>query len=456
MMTWRFSAATLALLAVLVASNAVGAAPASQPARKPKATGPETKASQAPAAPATLGTQMQVPVVPLAQQMEAELRVWHPIYQVGQPVLVEFTLRNLTENPLTLQVPNALTAEVGPPTMGLPLPHVFSGAEFAALQITRESDQNEGLPVLRKPAGPVAPLILAPFASIGVHVDAAKWYPMLRQPGEYKLQWKPYNGLLVSNTANIKIANFKDAVIRTEFGSMRVRLFYEKAPKTVENFLALVQKSFYDSMTFHRLVPGFILQGGSPTGDDTGVRPDGTRLKAEFNSTPFERGTIAMARSQSDPDSASSQFFICLSRQPSLDGQYTAFGQLVGTESFETLSKMEQTEVCPNAFGEKSKPVKVLRIESVTLENAPRTAAEEQPAGRPERLARPGIRQVGIVSGNSTCRVPLAACLPVLPFLKQSLCTPSDFDRMGAALASVGCVVCSHGRCRSWLLDTDH
>jgi cyclophilin family peptidyl-prolyl cis-trans isomerase len=389
MTTWRFSAATFALLAILVASSIAGAAPASQPARKSKVTGPAAKAPQAPASPAAPGTQMQALAVPLAQQMEAELRVWHPVYQVGQPVWIEFTLRNLTENPLTLQVPNALAAEVGPPTMGLPLPHVFSGAEFAALQITRESDQNQGMPVLRQPTGPVAPLVLAPFASIGVHVDASKWYPMLRQPGEYKLQWKPYNGLLASNAVNIKIANFKDAVIRTEFGTMRVRLFYEKAPKTVENFLALVQKSFYDSMTFHRLVPGFILQGGSPTGDDTGVRPDGTRLKAEFNGTPFERGTIAMARSQSDPDSASSQFFICLSRQPSLDGQYTAFGQLVGTESFETLSKMEQTEVAANAFGEKSKPAKILRIQSVTLENAPRPPTRINPLGGPS--VSPGL-----------------------------------------------------------------
>lgn len=273
--------------------------------------------------------------------------------------------------------------------MGLPLAHVFSGVDFAALRITRESDQNEGLPVLRRPAGPVAPLILGPYASIGVHVDATKWYPMLRQPGEYKLQWKPYNGLLTSNSVTVRIASYKDAIIRTEYGSMRVRLFYEKAPKTVENFLALVQKNFYDNMTFHRFVPGFILQGGSPTGDDTGVLPDGGRLKAEFNDTPFDRGTVALARWQNDPDSGSCQFFICLSRQPSLDGQYTAFGQLVGEESLETLSKIEHIEVTRGPYGEKSQPAKSLRIQSITLENAPHSPIQIHPLGGP--TSGPGI-----------------------------------------------------------------
>jgi peptidyl-prolyl cis-trans isomerase B (cyclophilin B) len=324
---------------------------------------------------------------PLDQRLEAELRVWQPVYQVGQPVWVEFTLRNLTGDLLPLQVPNALAAAVGPPAMGLPLPHVFSGADFVALQITRQSDQNEGLPVVRKPAGAVAPVVLAPYGSVGVHVDAAKWYPMLRQPGEYRLQWKPYNGLVTSNTVTIKIATFKDAVIRTEFGDMRIRLLYDKAPKTVENFLELVQKNFYDGMTFHRLLPGFILQGGSPTGDDTGVLPDGCRVKAEFNNVPFDRGTVAMARSPGDPDSGSCQFFICLSRQPQLDGQYTAFGELVGNESFETLSKIEQIEVARGPFGERSQPVKSLRIQSVVLENAPRPPMRIQPLGGPSGSA---------------------------------------------------------------------
>ncbi len=388
MTRWLVPAAAVGLLAILVCADGLLAAPASRPAARP-APRPSQVPADAAVPPSGQATQPLISGVPLSQQVEAELRTWQPVYQVGQPVWIEFTLRNLTEGLVSLQVPNAIAGQMGPPAMGLPLPHVFSGIDFVGLQVTRESDQNEGLPVARKPAGPVAPLILGPYASIGVHVDASKWYSMLRQPGLYKLQWKPYNGLLTSNTITIRIASYKDAIIRTEFGGMRVRLFYEKAPKTVENFLDLVQKNYYDSMTFHRLVPGFILQGGSPTGDDTGIRPDGCRLKAEFNNTPFERGTVALARSQNDPDSGSCQFFICLSRQPSLDGQYTAFGQLVGEESFQTLSKIEQTEVTRGPFGEKSQPAKTLRIQSVTLENAPRPPVQIHPLGGPS--ASPGI-----------------------------------------------------------------
>jgi cyclophilin family peptidyl-prolyl cis-trans isomerase len=373
----RVLAAAVGLVVVLAAGGAF-AVPASHPAKS---------VTSAPAS-AAAGTQPMA-MTPLSQQVEAELRSWQPVCQVGQPVWIEFTLRNLTDSPLSLQVPNALVAQAAPPAMGLPLAHVFSGADFAAVLITRESDQNEGLPVVRKPAAAVAPLVLAPYASIGVHVDATKWYPMLRQPGQYRLQWKPYNGLLTSNALTVKVLNFKDALVQTEYGTMRIRLFYDKAPKTVENFVNLVQKNYYDNMLFHRLLPGFILQGGSPTADDTGVRPDGQRLKAEFNDTPFDRGTVAMARSQADPDSASCQFFICLGRQPTLDGQYTAFGQLVGTESFDTLSKIEQVEVTRGPFGENSLPAKTLRIQAVTLENAPRSPSKLHPLGGP--AAAPGL-----------------------------------------------------------------
>lgn len=374
MTKWRFPAAT-ALLAILVSSTGFGAAPASQPA-----------------SPAALPAPTSQPIylsAVLNQQVEAELRVFHPVYQTGQPVWIEFTLRNLTADALTLQVPNALVAQMGPPAMGLPLAHVFSGAEFVALQITRQNDLGEGLPVVRKPAGPVAPLVLASFASIGVHVDAAKWYPMLRQPGNYKLQWKPYNGLLASNTVTIKVTSFKDAIIRTDLGTIRMRLLYDKAPKTVENFLELAQKGYYDNLTFHRLLPGFILQGGSPTGDDTGVRPDGSRLKAEFNDTPFEPGTVAVARAADDPDSGSCQFFICLGRQPQLTGQYTAFGQIVGDESLATLDKIAKTEVVRGPFGEKSQPVKPLRIQSITLESVARTPTKINLLGGPQ--SSPGL-----------------------------------------------------------------
>ena len=109
-------------------------------------------------------------------------------------------------------------------------------------------------------------------------------------------------------------------------GVIKIEFFPEDAPKTVESFVALAKKGFYDGLTFHRVVPGFVVQGGDPKGDGTGG--PGYRLKAEFNSRKHLRGTLAMARSQ-DPDSAGSQFYICLGPQPSLDGKYTVFGQVL-------------------------------------------------------------------------------------------------------------------------------
>jgi peptidyl-prolyl cis-trans isomerase B (cyclophilin B) len=109
-------------------------------------------------------------------------------------------------------------------------------------------------------------------------------------------------------------------------GEIRMELYPEDAPKTVESFITLAKKGFYDGLTFHRVIPGFVAQGGDPKGDGSGG--PGYRLKAEFNARKHLRGTVAMARAQ-DPDSAGSQFYICLAPQPSLDGKYTIFGQVV-------------------------------------------------------------------------------------------------------------------------------
>ncbi len=115
-------------------------------------------------------------------------------------------------------------------------------------------------------------------------------------------------------------------IVMEKGGEIRVELFPEDAPKTVESFVALAKKGFYDGLTFHRVVPGFVTQGGDPKGDGTGG--PGYTLKAEFNKRRHVRGTLAMARAQ-HPDSAGSQFYICFAPAPHLDGQYTVFGQVV-------------------------------------------------------------------------------------------------------------------------------
>jgi peptidylprolyl isomerase/peptidyl-prolyl cis-trans isomerase B (cyclophilin B) len=121
--------------------------------------------------------------------------------------------------------------------------------------------------------------------------------------------------------------NVKQAAVITleKGGEIVIEFFPQDAPKTVENFVTLAKKGFYNGLTFHRVVPGFVAQGGDPRGNGTGG--PGYTVKAEFNKQKHLRGTLAMARSQ-DPDSAGSQFYICLGPQPSLDGQYTVFGKV--------------------------------------------------------------------------------------------------------------------------------
>jgi peptidyl-prolyl cis-trans isomerase B (cyclophilin B) len=124
------------------------------------------------------------------------------------------------------------------------------------------------------------------------------------------------------------------AVIDTKFGSMEIRFFPDKAPKHVENFTTLAKSGFYDKTIFHRVIPGFMIQGGDPNTKNEqdksryGMGGPGHRVKAEFNDKSHVRGAVSMARSQ-DPNSAGSQFFIVVKETPHLNGQYTVFGEVV-------------------------------------------------------------------------------------------------------------------------------
>jgi peptidyl-prolyl cis-trans isomerase B (cyclophilin B) len=123
------------------------------------------------------------------------------------------------------------------------------------------------------------------------------------------------------------------ALIETKFGTMEVTFYPDKAPKHVENFIKLAKAGFYNGTIFHRVIPGFVIQGGDPNtkGQDTstyGMGGPGYTVKAEFNDRQHVRGVLSMARSQ-HPDSAGSQFFIVVGTVPHLDGKYTVFGQVV-------------------------------------------------------------------------------------------------------------------------------
>ena len=132
-------------------------------------------------------------------------------------------------------------------------------------------------------------------------------------------------------------------------GEIKIDFYPVDAPKTVENFVTLAKKGFYDGLTFHRVEPGFVAQGGDPKGNGTGG--PGYQIKAEFNKQKHLRGTVAMARSQS-PDSAGSQFYICFKPAPFLDGQYTVFGTV--TSGMEVVDGIK--------IGDKMKSVKIVEV----------------------------------------------------------------------------------------------
>src|SRR3989475_1734743 len=160
------------------------------------------------------------------------------------------------------------------------------------------------------------------------------------------------------------------AVIKTSEGDMVVQFWTDAAPNTVDNFKKLARQGFYDGTIFHRIVKGFMIQGGDPNSKDPakensyGQGGPGYNIKAEFNDHPHDPGVISMARS-SDPDSAGSQFFICLAPVHRLDHQYTTFGKLIKGE--DVLEKIGNTPVERNAQGEPSKPTKRTVIESVKI-----------------------------------------------------------------------------------------
>ncbi len=150
------------------------------------------------------------------------------------------------------------------------------------------------------------------------------------------------------------------AVLETSEGSMTLEFFADKAPGHVGNFVELAEKGFYDGTVFHRIIPGFMIQGGCPLG--TGTGGPGYNIDAEFNDVHHERGILSMARAQ-DPNSAGSQFFVCHGDAGFLDGQYTAFGRMISGD--ETLDKIVGAPTQPG--GEGSKPVSPVKVSKVTI-----------------------------------------------------------------------------------------
>ncbi len=131
-------------------------------------------------------------------------------------------------------------------------------------------------------------------------------------------------------------------VMETNYGPIELELFWKETPKTAENFLRLTNSGFYDGLTFHRIIPNFVIQGGDPAGDGTGG--PGYSIPFEKASTKHLRGFLGMARSQ-DPNSAGSQFYICLKELPSLDNNYVVFGKVI--QGMDTVDKIAAVKTGP-------------------------------------------------------------------------------------------------------------
>jgi len=173
-----------------------------------------------------------------------------------------------------------------------------------------------------------------------------------------------------SNQASPANAKNEVAVIKTSEGDMVIQFWTDAAPNTIENFKKLARQGFYNGTIFHRIVKGFMIQGGDPNSKDPakeesyGAGGPGYKVKAEFNDHSHERGVISMAR-EPDPDSAGSQFFICLAPVTRLDHQYTTFGNLIKGD--DVLEKIGNTPVTRNSMGENSKPTKRVTIEKIDI-----------------------------------------------------------------------------------------
>ena len=162
--------------------------------------------------------------------------------------------------------------------IALPVQLVLGSGNQSLLTAVCEDEEPAEVPPPATPdevTGGSSALRLAPHGAVGVEIDLSEHYPLVRYPGEYRMQWRPLDGRLGVLTAEFRVEPRKDAILVTDHGKLTFALEYDRAPQNVENFLELARDGFYNGKTLHRLIAGFVLQGGCPKEDGTGVRPDG-------------------------------------------------------------------------------------------------------------------------------------------------------------------------------------
>ncbi|MFQ5720577.1 MAG: peptidylprolyl isomerase [Acidobacteriota bacterium] len=194
------------------------------------------------------------------------------------------------------------------------------------------------------------PGLIAPGQRVQFRVELLSLFPASSQPGDYTLT--VVYPRFRSNTIALKVlpafradADYRADVV-TDRGTITLKFFPDIAPNHVKNFINLSRAGFYDNILFHRIVRGMAIQSGDPT--RTGRGGPGYTLRAEFSDRPQKRGTLSMAREGSDPNSAGSQWFICVDRVPEWDGKYTVFGEVVsGMEVVDAISRVRVKKEVP-------------------------------------------------------------------------------------------------------------
>lgn len=282
---------------------------------------------------------------------------------IGQPIRVTFAIENTTDEAVTLTVPGT-TPQFPAPEVGLPISHIFSSGSSPSITVVTQNDRRWSEPLGYRAPAEAPILIVAPHSIVGTAIDLREYFPTLRSSGRFGITWTPYKGAIEQDSVYINVAPRRVVEIVTDVGTLKVRLFFDAAPSTVANFLELVRDGFYNGTVFHRIEPGHYILGGCQHGDGTGIRPDGKRVSMEINNQKHERGTIAMALLDDDPESGSSQFFICNTREQNFDGRYTVFGKLFGDESYATLDALMSTTV--DQYGQPQRRLYIRSSRTVT------------------------------------------------------------------------------------------
>ena len=294
--------------------------------------------------------------------LRPEVQATRPLYNPDTGIWLRFVLHNSSDQCVIIP----LDYPVNDGGLGLPFQLVVGTGTERSLSVLYENEAPKEVPSTNPPTEALEDGVdrvrLAPHGALGTAIDLRTFYPAVRYPGYYKVAWRPFGGRVGTVTAEFRVELRKDVIVVTDLGKLTFAIDYEGAPRNVENFLELVREGFYNGKTIHRVIPGFILQGGCPKSDGTGVRPDNKLIPAELRDIPVETGTLLMAHKPHEPNSASCQFFVALARLKDLDGQYTVIGQAHDEESMRTLQQM--AEVTTDT---RDRPVLPLVIRSINL-----------------------------------------------------------------------------------------